>query len=420
MPVASEFAAGSERLLVLGAGAGQLGLLEAARKRELYVVAADRDPAAPGFPLADRRALISVEDEQALERLADAEQIDGVIAPGIDWPVAIAARICSKLGLPHPLPVEVAQLSIAKLRQRELFAEAGIPHTRYAVATRGEEAALAAAELGFPLVVKAPDRQGQRGTALATSEEELAPAVERALAESRSGLCLIEKLDGGRELTVIGFSVGGRFEALAVTERRGASAPSFGIVLQHSWPPSSDKAEMARAIDVAERSVAALGIEEGPSYTQLVAGPEGPRLGELAARLGGGHDAELVEAALGIDLNGLALAASLGKAIEPSDLRPHPAPDAGAAGGACVRFLVAPPGRLVDVRGVEDAAAIEGVRWIRIYREPGHVFGPLRSRSDRAGAILTIGPDRQEAVDRASRAADLIRFEVAAAEPAGS
>ena len=36
---------------------------------------------------------------------------------------------------------------------------------------------------------------------------------------------------------------------------------------------------------------------------------------EVAARLGGGHDAELVEAATGVDLNGLALAAALG---EPS------------------------------------------------------------------------------------------------------
>ena len=33
---------------------------------------------------------------------------------------------------------------------------------------------------------------------------------------------------------------------------------------------------------------------------------------ELAARLGGGHDAELCEAALGVDLNGLAIDFALG------------------------------------------------------------------------------------------------------------
>nr|MBA3718099.1 hypothetical protein [Actinomycetota bacterium] len=51
------------RLLVLGAGPAQLGLLAAARRRGLFVIAVDRDPAAPGFQYADRRAIISAEDE---------------------------------------------------------------------------------------------------------------------------------------------------------------------------------------------------------------------------------------------------------------------------------------------------------------------------------------------------------------------
>jgi biotin carboxylase len=393
---------------VLGAEPGQLGLLEAARKRELYVIAADRDPRAPGFPLADRRALISAEDEPALERLASAEQVDGVIAPGIDWSVAIAARISAKLGLPHPLVVESAQLAVSKLKQRERFAEAGLPFVRYEVASRGEEAEAAAAELGFPLLVKAPDRQGQRGLVLARGREELGPAVERALAASRSGLCMIEQLEPGREATVIGFSLDGRYHALAVTDRRSAPAPAFGVSLEHSWPSSLTETELKRTIEIAGRAVAALGIEQGPSYVQVLVGERGPLLIELAARLGGGHDAELVEAALGIELNGLALAAALGEPIDPDALVPRP-----LFGGACTRFLVAPEGELVAVHGVEEASALEGVKRVRLYREPGYVFTPLRSRSDRAGAVLAIGRDRAQAVEWAREASDLIRFEVA-------
>ena len=59
------------RLLVLGAGPAQLGLLEAARARgDLEVIAVDRDPLAAGFPLADERAVLSTEDEDGVERLA--------------------------------------------------------------------------------------------------------------------------------------------------------------------------------------------------------------------------------------------------------------------------------------------------------------------------------------------------------------
>src|ERR687888_809095 len=114
------------RLLVLGAGREQLGLLRAARQRDLLVIAVDRDPAAPGFRFADRRALISFEDEPALHRLAEAERIDGVISPANDWSVGIAARVAHRLGLSHPLDPRTAALAASWLRQRERFAEAGV------------------------------------------------------------------------------------------------------------------------------------------------------------------------------------------------------------------------------------------------------------------------------------------------------
>jgi hypothetical protein len=116
------------RLLVLGAGRQQLGLLDAARRRGVLVVAVDRDPSAPGFRLAGRRALISFEDEPAIHRLAEAERIDGVISPANDWSVGIAARVAHRLALPHSLDPQTAALAGSWLRQRERFAEDGVAH----------------------------------------------------------------------------------------------------------------------------------------------------------------------------------------------------------------------------------------------------------------------------------------------------
>ena len=90
-----------QRLLVLGAGPAQIGLLRAARERDLFVIAVDRDPAAPGFAYADKRALVSTEDEPGIDRLARAENVDGIISPGADWPVGVAARVAERLALPR-------------------------------------------------------------------------------------------------------------------------------------------------------------------------------------------------------------------------------------------------------------------------------------------------------------------------------
>ncbi len=387
------------RLLVLGAGPAQLGLLAAARARGLFVIAVDRDPSAPGFAFADRRAIVSTEDERGIERLARAERVAGVIAPGIDFPVAIAARVAHGLGLAHPLEPATAVVATNKQRQRERLAAAGVPQPRSRVVDDD------AGRIELPAVVKAPDRQGQRGLTLVREQAELAPAIEAAREASRSGHVLVEDLVDGPEVTVNGFSLGGEFHPLTVTDRLTADPPAFGVALAHVWRASAEPVELAA------RAAEALGVTDGPTYTQIRIGPDGPQVIELAARLGGGHDAELCEAALGVDLNGLALSAALGEPIDRKRLRSKP-----KAGGACVRFLVAPEGELAGVRGIENAEAVEGVRWARVYRRPGHRFGPLRIGPDRAGAVLAVGGSRDEALASAAAAASRIRFDTVDAE----
>jgi biotin carboxylase len=395
------------RLLVLGAGAGQLGILEAAAERGLYVVAVDRDPAAPGFRHAERRAIVSVEDEPAIDRLAAAEQVGGVIAPGIDFPVAIAARVAARHNLPHPLEPQVAQLAISKLKQRERLAEAGVPHTPFRVCAAADEAVEAAAELGFPCVLKPPDRQGQRGLSIVEAQEGVGDAFALALDAARGPVVLVEKLVAGRELTVNAFSVGGAFHPLTVTDRVVAEPPAFGVALAHVWPSEEPREVVEAAVSVACAAAEALGVRDGPTYTQVLVGEGGPVVGELAARLGGGHDAELCEAALGVDLNGLAIAAAFRDEIPAETLRVRD-----AAGGACVRFLVSPEGTVGAVEGVDRAGGSDGVVWVRVYREPGDESRPLRQGSDRAGAVLAVGESRKQAVARGRRAARRVRFRV--------
>ena len=367
------------RLLVLGAGAAQLGLLEAAAARDLDVIAADRNPSAAGFALATERAVISSEDEAGIERLARARNVQGLISPGADWPVGVAARVSERLGLPHPISGATAVLATTKTRQRERLAAAGVPQPR--VFSASDPA------VPFPCVVKAPDRQGQRGLTLVRRPEDFAAAVAAAVAESRNGGVLVEELIEGPELTVNAVSFDGRFVPLTVTDRLLAEPPAFGVALAHEWP---------------------VGIENGPSYTQIRIGPAGrPYVMEVAARLGGGHDAELCRAAVGVDLNDLAVSSALGEPISPRGSEPQALP---GVGGACILFLVAPEGVLRSTEGVEEAEALDGIVWVRTYRQPGWRFGPLLRGADRAGAVLATGADRAEAVFRARRAAEAVRF----------
>jgi biotin carboxylase len=385
---------------VLGAGPAQLGLIEAARAHGIWTAVCDRDPGAPGFRLADRRCIVSIEDEPAIERLASALAVDGVVAPGSDWSVAVAARVAEKLGLPHPIAPPTGVLATNKLRMRERLADAGVPQPHWEIVGEGDMP-----ELEPPCVVKAPDRHGQKGFSLVRERAELGPAVETARAASRSGIVILEELVDGPEVTVSGVSLDGEPVPIAVTDRINAEPPAFGVALAHVWPSAHAEA----AAEVTRRAVEALGIENGPWYAHLRVSRGGPEVIEVAARLGGGHDAELVLAATGVDLNGLALAAALGEPLDPQQVTSRHLP---RIGGAVTRFLVAPPGVL---ESVEVPQGLPGVVQVRIYREPGFVFTPLRRASDRAGAVLAVGATRAEAVVRADVAVERIRFSTAAA-----
>ncbi len=447
------------RLLVLGAGPAQLGFLEAAHARDdVHVIAVDRDGDAVGFALADERAVLSSEDEPGIDRLARAREVDGIVSPGADWPVGIAARVTERLGIAHPIDVRTAIVATSKARQRERFVASGVPH---AALLDPEDPAIR-----LPCVVKAPDRQGQRGLSLVATRAELDEALQRAASESRSGNALVEELVDGPEVTVNAVSLDGEFVPLLVTDRLTAEPPGFGVALAHVAPASVD--DEAAVIAAARAAVEAIGIRHGPSYTQLRVGPDGPVVMEVAARLGGGHDAELVEAVTGVALNALAVSFALGEPVQlpsfPQSVSdtgypqaiasPHavsrPAceeivadlctPTGGEsvtkpsrseranrggtdgttsapASAGAIAFLVPPPGRLLETTGVAGAEALDGVRWVRLYRAPGHVFGPLRRGVDRAGAVLAIGGTRGEAVDRARRATQTVRFRVDADAP---
>ena len=157
---------GSPRLLVLGGGPAQLGLLEAARARGLWIAVVDRDPAAPGFRLR-RPPLHPLDRGRAGDRAARrrARRSTGSSRP------ARTGRSASPRGSPSGSACRTRSRRRRRCSRRTSCASAsasprrGIPQPRSWVV--GGEDPLPA--VSVPVVVKAPDRQGQKGLSLVES-----------------------------------------------------------------------------------------------------------------------------------------------------------------------------------------------------------------------------------------------------------
>jgi biotin carboxylase len=342
--------------------------------------------------LVDGFEQISTMDADAVGALAGSAHAGGLIAPGTDGPVRVAAEVAAALGLPHPIDAAAAARATDKLEQRRAFDRAGIPHPAWSEDGTGLPAAAR-------IVVKPVAAQGQRGLEIVEPGGDLTGAVARAGEASRDGRALCEEFVEGPELTVNAFFDGGRFVPLTVTDRERALA--FGVATAHLYP---SRHAVAGVVAVAEAACRVLGISAGPTYTQVLLAPGGPRVMEVAARLGGGHDAELCAVARGVDLSAAAVRAALGQSPGPLE----PVRDRAAV----VRFLIAPPGRLLRVEGLESARALPGLELAYAYRAPGAPIGPLLRGPDRAGFVLAGGATRLEAEAAARSAEAAIRFVV--------
>jgi biotin carboxylase len=252
---------------------------------------------------------------------------------------------------------------------------------------------------GARIVVKPAAAQGQRGLSIVEPGGDAAAVAALAARESRDGRALCEEFVEGPELTINAFVDAGRVVPLTITDRERALA--FGVATAHLYPSQHPVADV---VTVAEAACRALAIRHGPTYTQVLLGPGGPRVMEVAARLGGGHDGELCAAALGVDLSAAAVRAALGE--PPASLEPL------RDRAAVVRFLIAPPGRLLRVEGLEQARALPGVELAYSYRVAGELIEPLLHGPDRAGFVLATGATRPDAEAAARAAERLITFAV--------
>ncbi len=380
-------------LIVLGAGPAQLGAYLEASELGLVSIGCDSDPRAfcirLGVPTHHHD--VSAMNPAAIAAVARRYDAVGIIAAGTDGPVRIAAEVAFELGLPHPLDPATAARATDKRAQREAFDAAGVPQPAWSAdGSRPCDGAV---------VVKPVAAQGQRGITRVGPGGSLDAALALARAASRDGAALVEELIEGPEVTVNAFVVDGQFHALMVADRECADA--FGVATAHITPSAHP---LEAALEAARLATCALGIEHGPVYVQIVLGADGPRVMEVAARLGGGHDGELCAQATGVRLSRLAVLSAIGEQT--------PAPQATRASGGVVRFLLAPPGRLERIEGLEEARALPGVQLAHIYREPGDLLPRVARGADRAGFVLTTGATRDDALLAAERARETIRFVV--------
>ncbi|MBM7075196.1 ATP-grasp domain-containing protein [Micromonospora humida] len=208
---------------------------------------------------------------------------------------------------------------------------------------------------------------------------------------------LMEEYVHGREFSVETFSFAGRHVVVTITEKM--TDPGHFAELGHAVPARLTEDAWDRVGECVATFLDHLGFTDGPCHTEVRLSGTRARIIEGHHRYGGDAIPELVRAVYGIDLDRLAVGWPF-RLVDP--LPDSPAP----RGAGCVRAVVGPPGRVLSVEGVPEAARQPDVLAVRISARPGDEVRPLRDNWDRLGLVAVTGPTVVAAAQRGARLVD--------------
>jgi len=169
-------------------GAGELGkevVIELMRLG-VEVIAVDRYPDAPAQQVANRAHVVAMTDPAALRAVIELER-PHLIVPEIE---AIATEVLARVeaeGLAVVIPTARAvQLTMNREGIRRLAAETlGLPTSKYAFASTGEDLAAGAGRVGYPCFVKPVMSSSGKGQSYVETPDQIAAAWAYALSAGR-------------------------------------------------------------------------------------------------------------------------------------------------------------------------------------------------------------------------------------------
>jgi len=380
------------------AAAGRLGVdvvVGSERRQAMADAMGDR---AIVVPLGNVDAAVDI-----IVALNDRLSLDAVLAVD-DQGVAVAAAASARLGLAHN-PVDAVAATRDKAVLRARLAAAAVAQPNYGLVAPGQSVAAAAAQVGYPCVVKPVSRSGSQGVIRVDDDVQAVAAVDRVRAiVGPLEPVLVEGFVVGAEVAVEGLLVAGALQVLAVFDKPNSlDGPFFEetIYVTPSRQPALVQASLAATVASA---AAALGLREGPVHAELRVGADGrPVVIEVAARSIGGLCSRALRFGPGISLEEVIVRHAVGAGLD--GLRRE------AQASGVMMLPIRAAGVLEKVSGQAEALAVDGVVGLEISIPAGRPVVPLPEGNRYLGFVFARGPtpaDVELALRRAEAALDVV------------
>ena len=333
-----------------------------------------------------------------------------VITSTSDGPVRTAAYVNEQLGKQPDLAYEDSLCATIKSYMRNRLKENHVPIPQYFIVHNETEFLEAVQAIKGDIIVKPADNAGSRGVVLVKKNplngsmepENVLEIYAYSRGNSRNGTIMVEEFMEGEEVSVESLSVNGETTVITITDKMTTPPPYF-VELGHV-EPSRHPIELQEQIkEVAKQAVSAIRLQNGPAHTEIKLTKDGPKIVELAARLGGDFiTSRLVPLSTGVDMVGSSVILATGGMVDLERKWNK---------GAAIRFIPGEKGVITNISIPKEMEKSAGVEEIVLYKKVGDLVDGTKSSNDRLGHIIATGRDAEEAFARATDVLNKIKVE---------
>lgn len=381
-----------KKIMILGASILQLPAILKAKEMGIEVIAVDMDKNAIGFEYADVNLEISTIDIPKIVEAAKAYKIDGIMTLASDMPMRAVALVAKELGIVG-ITEETALKATNKAIMRQSLKDNNVLVPKFYRVGNYEEYLEILKNFTGKIIVKPADNSGSRGVILIEDISDL-HSIEEAYnysnKYSRSGEIVVEEYMEGPEVSVEALSIDGEVHIIAITDKLTTGAPNF-VEMGHSQPSYLPEEVTERISQLTIQAVKAIGIENGPSHTEIIVTKEGPKIVEIGARLGGDNiTTHLVPLSTGVDMVKCCIEICLGNTPDLSCKYKK---------GAAIRYLPSYGGVLKEIHGIDKVRNIEGVKCVVLTKSVGNKIDMVVNSSERIGFIISQADTFSKAIE---------------------
>lgn len=378
-----------KKLLVIGAGIGQINIVKLAKEMGLYVIVVS-PKGYPAIELSDELFECDIYDYDKIVDFAKVNHVDAVISDQNDLMVPTVAYVAEKLGLPG-LTYEQALSYCDKNKFRNICREVGVPVPESISVSN--TILPTSFNVSLPWIVKPSDSQSSIGISKIENLNEYYSKVENALNKSKHHIAIVEQFFTGDEFVCEGFVYKGKYFNLFFGDRRYFSDT---LIPSQTLFPSELEKEIQEKILVCEQKLSShINTSFGITHSEyLVNRTTGEFIIVESAIRGGGVyiSSHLVPLATGIDVNKLLIQCALGQVVDIETLFKNKTNNS----TAYICFTL-PEGTITNIEGLDKLCTIPGVVMYDI-RDMcvGEYTHKMVAKGMRKGPIIIYGSCRLE------------------------